>query len=64
MFNFGKFLTKSLETFDLIETEREQIYLVGIKFCCASNAAIKNVEIVGEKNNFFPKLFLTKSTFF
>ena len=35
-----------------------------MKFCCASNAAIKNVKIVRKKNNFFSKIFSTKSPFF
>ena len=34
-----------------------------MKFCCASNAAIKTVKIA-RKKNFFPKIFLTKSPFF
>ena len=28
-----------------------------MKFCCASNAAIKNVKIARKKINFFPKYF-------
>ena len=35
-----------------------------MKFRCASNAAIKNVEIARKKINFFSKTFLTKSPFF
>ena len=35
-----------------------------MKFCCASNAAIKNVKIARKKTNFFPKIFSTKSPFF
>ena len=34
-----------------------------MKFCCASNAAIKNVKIARKKINFFPKIFSTKSPF-
>ena len=34
-----------------------------MKFCYASNAAIKNVKIE-KKNSFYPKIFLTKSPFF
>ena len=45
MFNFGNFLTKNGITFDLTEIERKKRYLVGMKFCCAPNAAIKNVKI-------------------
>ena len=28
-----------------------------MKFCCASNAAIKNVKIARKKSTFFPKYF-------
>ena len=45
MFNFGNFLTKNAITLDQKEIERKKLYLVGMKFCCASNAAIKNVKI-------------------
>ena len=55
MFNFGNFLTKNALTFDQKEIERKKRYLVGIKFCCASNAAIKNVKIARKKSTFFPK---------
>ena len=34
-----------------------------MKFCCASNAAIKNVKIARKKPNFFSKIFSTKSPF-
>ena len=61
MFNFGNFLTKNAITFDPKEIERKKIYLVGMKFCCASNAAIKNVSITRKKMNFFSKIFSTKS---
>ena len=64
MFNFGKFLTKNAITFDLTEIGRKKRYLASMKFYCASNAAFKNVKIVGKKINFFPKIFLTKSSFF
>ena len=57
MFNFGNFLTKNAITFDQKEIERKKIYLVGMKFRCASNAAIKTVKIVRKKINFFPKYF-------
>ena len=45
MFNFGRFLTtKKAITFDLTEIYRKKKrYLVGMKFCYASNAAIKNM---------------------
>ena len=35
-----------------------------MKFCCASNAAIKKVKIARKKIHFFPKIFSTKSPFF
>ena len=35
-----------------------------MKFCCASNADIKNVKIARKKINFFSKIFSTKSPFF
>ena len=57
MFNFGNFLTKNAITFDQKEIERKKIYLVGMKFRCASNAAMKNVKIARKKINFFPKYF-------
>ena len=70
MFNFGNFLTKNAITFDQKEIERKKLYLVGMKFRCASNAAIKNVKIARKKNHFFfPKYFqqtrhLKKNTYF
>ena len=42
---------------------KKKRYLVGIKFCCASNAAIKNVKIARKKINFFPKIISTKLPF-
>ena len=57
MFNFGNFLTKNAITFDPKEIERKKMYLVGMKFRCASNAAIKNVKIARKKSTFFPKYF-------
>ena len=64
MFNFGNFLTRNAVTFDQKEIERKKNYLVGMKFRCASNAAIKNVKIVRKNINFLSKIFLTKSPFF
>ena len=64
MFNFGNFLTKNAITFDQKEIEGKKIYLVGMKFCCASNAAIKNVKIVRKKSAFFPKYFQQNRHFF
>ena len=64
MFNFGNFLTKNAITFDPKEIKRKKMYLVGMKFRCASNAAIKNVKIARKKINFFSKIFSTKSPFF
>ena len=63
MFNFDKFFTKNAITFDLTEIERKNTYLIGMKFCCASNAAIK-MSKSQEKLNFSSKTFLTKSPFF
>ena len=57
MFNFGNFLTKNAITFDQKKIERKKIYLVGMKFRCASNAAIKNVKIARKKSSFFLKYF-------
>ena len=64
MFNFGNFLTKNAITFDQKEIERKILYLVRMKFRCASNAAIKNIKIARKKINFFSKIFSTKSPFF
>ena len=57
MFNFGNFLTKNAVTFDPKEMERKKIYLVGMKFRCASKAAIKNVKIAKKKSTFFQNIF-------
>ena len=57
MFNFGNFLTKNVITFDQKEIERKKIYLVDIKFRCASNAAIKKVKSQEKKSTFLPKYF-------
>ena len=57
MFNFGNFLTKNAITFDQKEIERKKLNLVGMKFRCTSNAAIKNVKIARKKSPFFPKYF-------
>ena len=35
-----------------------------MKFCCASNAAIKKCQNRKEKNQLFSKIFSTKSPFF
>ena len=64
MFNFGNFLTKNAITFDQKEMERKKIYLVGIKFRCASNAAIKNVKIKRKKINFFSQNIFNKIAIF
>ena len=57
MFNFGNFLTKNDITFDRKEIERKKRYIVSMKFCCASNAAIKNVKITRKKSTFLQKYF-------
>ena len=64
IFNFGNFLTKNAITFDQKEIERKKLYLVGMKFRCASNAAIKMSKSQEKKINFFSKIFSTKSPFF
>ena len=63
VFNFGNFLTKNAITFDQKEIVKKKLYLVGMKFCCASNAAKKKVKIARKKINFFSKIFLTKLPF-
>ena len=64
MFNFGKFLTKNAITFDLNrDRKKKRRYFGGMKFCCASNAAIKNVKIARKKSTFFPKYFLKNRNF-
>ena len=57
MFNFFNFFTKNAITFDQKEIERKNKYHVGMKFCCPSNAAIKNVKIARKNINFFSKYF-------
>ena len=37
--------------------KKKKKYLVGIKFCCATNAVIKNVKKQEKKSIFFPKYF-------
>ena len=64
MFNFGNFLTKNAITFDQKEIERKKRYLVRIKFCCASNAAIKNVKIARKKNQLFSQNVFKKIAIF
>ena len=44
LFNFGKIFTKNAITFDLTKIERTKINFVDMKFCCASNAALKNLK--------------------
>ena len=39
---FGNFFTKNAITFDLTKIERKKLHFNGMKFCCASNGAIKN----------------------
>ena len=57
VFNFGKFFTKNAITFDLTNIERKKKYFISMKFCCASNSAIKNVKIARKKINFFTIVF-------
>ena len=49
--------TKNAITFDLTNIERKKKYFIGMKFCCASNSAIKNVKIARKKINFFTIVF-------
>ena len=63
MFSFGNFLTKNAITFDQKEMKRKKRYLVGMKFCCASNAAIKNVKIP-RKNQLFSQNIFNKIAIF
>ena len=39
-------------------------YLVSMKFCCASNAAIKNVKIARKKSTFFSKYYFYQNRHF
>ena len=64
MFNFGNFLTKNAITFDQKEIERKILYLVGMKFRCASNAAKKMSKSQEKKSTFFPKYFQQNRHFF
>ena len=64
MFNFGNFLTESAITFDQKEIERKKIYLVSMKFRCASNAVIKNVKIARKKNQLFFQHIFNKIAIF
>ena len=64
MFNFGNFLTKNALTFDEKEIERKKLYLVGMKFRCASNAAIKKFKIAKKKNQLFFQNIFNKITIF
>ena len=57
MFNFGNFFTKNAITFDQKEIERKKLYLVGMKFRCASNAAIKMSKSQEKKSAFFQNIF-------
>ena len=64
MFKFGNFLSKNAITFDLTDIEKKTRNLVGLKFCCASIAAIKNVKIARKKINFFSKNIFYKISIF
>ena len=64
MFNCGNFLTKNAITFDPKQIERKKIYLVGMKFRRASNAAIKNVKIARKKIIFCFQNIFNKITIF
>ena len=53
MFNSGKYFTKNAINFVLTEMEKVKIYFIGLKLCCASNAATKNGKIANKKKTFF-----------
>ena len=63
MFNFGNFLTKNAITFDQNEIERKKRYHVGMKFCCASNVALKKSKSK-EKNQLFSQNIFNKIAIF
>ena len=50
-------------TFDQKEIERKK-YLVGMKFCCASNAAIKKCQNRKKKNPLFSQNMFNKIAIF
>ena len=56
MLNFGNFFTKKRYNFWSNRDRKKKRYLAGMKFCCASNAAIKNVKIARTKSPFFQKV--------
>ena len=54
---------KRYNFFDPKEIERKKIYLVGMKFRCASNAAIKKCQNRKKKNQFFFHFFKKNTDF-
>ena len=55
----ANFSQKNAITFDLTKIERRsKLYFISIKFCCASNGAIKNLKIARKKINIFTIFFL------
>ena len=64
MFNFGNCFTKNAITFDQKEIERKKKYLVSMKFCYASNAAIKKFKIARKKTQLFSKNIFNKIAIF
>ena len=54
IFNFDKFGARNAITFDLTEIERKKNSRM--KFCCASNAAIKKAKIARKNQSFSPIL--------
>ena len=54
------FFTKNAITFDQKEVERKKRYLVGMKFCCTSNAVIKKCQNRKKKNQLFSKNIFNK----
>ena len=59
-----QFFDKNAITFDLTEIEKNKIFFVVMKLCCASNAAITKCQIHKRKNNLFANIFSRKSYIF
>ena len=63
MFNLGKFFIKNAITFNLTKIERKKKYFITMKFCCASNGALKNL-IIARKKLTFLQFFFNKIVIF
>ena len=64
MFNFGNFFMKNAITFDQKDIDRKKKYIVVMKFCCTSNAAIKKFKIARKKSTFSQNIFKKIAIFF